>query len=150
MVRRVSQIGRTETSAMNNHKKMWYIWLSFFAFGVLWFDTAVRIILSKNQGGLLGHALKNLFQLSIVFIALPMILIVIVASALLSIIPNLFSINISEVMAGNILVVIVLFLMYFPGVFVAYQHALWRKENIPSLIKDGEQSQIGSDEQNGL
>jgi len=129
---------------MSKHKAPWYIWFSFFAFGVLWFNTMARIIITKNRH-LRNSALGNLFKLSVVFIILPMLVVVLLYSVSLSI----FSISTSESLADYIFTFILLLSMYFCGVCVAYGHIIWRRENMSHLVGNKRQ-QDDNDERDDL
>ena len=116
-----------KSGTIRENLKYWYIWLSIIGFGILWLDTARRIIYARIVFGegadLWNGALKNMFGLFILYVMAPTLLLSFLAHILFEFIPEDF---ILVERFTDLLMVI----RYFGGVYITYKHAVWRKKNL--------------------
>ena len=107
-------------------KKPWYIWLSFYAFIALAFNTMVRITFSESSSTHDKSSIKIGAHLcTIMFATLGPL-------AMLSILLYNTPIRDSWIPTTTVLVFVY---MYFAGVYATYSHVCWRDKNIPHLLK---------------
>ena len=117
-----------EVAVMIKQKKHWYIWFSFPAVMFLVCDTASRTLFSAKNRDYWYQACRNIFKLAIICFVLPPFLLGFFADrVLLRNVPN-------ESIAYDITILIILFVMYLCGVYMAYRHVVWRIENISHLL----------------
>ena len=118
-------------------KQPWYIWFSIPAFGFLFLDTAIRVCFREKKDTtdiMWLRALGNIMGLTIVVIALPMTLV----GQLALLVESHFGRDSFFATAVRIILWISL---YFLGVYATYRHELWRRKNIPYLLKSKQKTE---------
>ena len=110
-----------------NNKTPWYIWLSAFAFFILWINLSVKALASAEYKHLYTKATFNLVFLWGAFVMfIPISFIVLIDIIFLGNVPE-------GALHYDILMTAGFILIYLGGVYGAYRHTLWRKKNMPTL-----------------